>query len=47
MIYNKTAAQNADEVSFETIPCGRFLLQMFNQFKWRAKSAESFLLLDL
>ena len=41
------AAENADEMSFETIACSRFLFQKFNQFKGRVKSAENFLLLDL
>ena len=41
------AAENADEMSFETIACSRFLFQKFNQFKGRVKSVENFLLLDL
>ena len=41
------ASENTDEISFETILCGRFLLQKFNQFKGRVKVAENFLLNDL
>ena len=29
----KEAEENADEIFFKTIPCGRFLLQKFNLFK--------------
>ena len=29
----QAAEENADEIFFETISCGRFLLQKFNQFK--------------
>ena len=43
----QAAQGNADEISFETIPCNRFLLQKFNQFKGTAKGAENFLLQDL
>ena len=43
----QAAEENADEISFETIPCSRFLLQKINQFKRRAKGAENFLLLGL
>ena len=32
----QAAVENADEISFETIPCRRFLLQKFDQFKGRA-----------
>ena len=39
--------KNADEISFETVPCSRFLLQKFNQLKGRVKDAENFLLNDL
>ena len=43
----QASEQNADEISFETIPCSRFLLEKFNQFKGRVKGAENFLLNDL
>ena len=39
--------ENADEISFEAVPCSRFLLQKFNQFKGRVKDAENVLLNDL
>ena len=39
--------ENADEISFETVPCSRFLLQKFSQFKGRVKDAENVLLNDL
>ena len=29
----QAAEENADEIFFETIPCDRFLLQKFKQFK--------------
>ena len=32
----QAAEENTDEISFETIPCSRFLLQKINQFKGRA-----------
>ena len=38
----QAAAENADKVSFEAIPFGRFLLQKFDQFKGMAKGAENF-----
>ena len=43
----QASEENADEISFETISCSRFLLQKFNQFKGRVKGAENFLLNDL
>ena len=43
----QAAEENADEISFETIPCSRFLLQKFNQSKVTVKGAENFLLFDL
>ena len=43
----QAAEENADEISFETIPCSRFLLQKFNQSKVRVKGVENFLLFDL
>ena len=43
----QASEENADEISFETIPCSRFLLQKFNQSKVRVKGAENFLLFDL
>ena len=33
----QAAEDNADEIFFETIPCARFLVQMFNQFKGRVQ----------
>ena len=35
----QAAEENADEISFETIPRSRFLLQKFDQFKGRVKGA--------
>ena len=43
----QASEENADEISFETIPCSRFLHQKFNQSKGRVKGAENFLLFDL
>ena len=43
----QAAEENADEISFETIPCSRFLLQKFNQSKVTVKGVENFLLFDL
>ena len=38
----QAAEENADKISFESIPCSRSLLQKFNQFKRRVKCAENF-----
>ena len=43
----EASEENADEISFETVPFSRFLLQKFSQFKGRVKDAENFLLNDL
>lgn len=43
----EAAAENADKISFETIPCSFFLLQKLVQFKGKVKGAENVLLLAL
>ena len=43
----EASEENADEISFETVPFSRFLLQKFSQFKGRVKDAENVLLNDL
>ena len=43
----QAAAENADKISFEIIPCSSFQLQKFDQFKGRVKGSENWLLLDL